>query len=157
MRFVLYLFCLAAVVISVTGCRSGDGGDVLPETDSPPAIDPRSIELGEDLYALHCADCHGVALEGEADWKLQNADGSFRAPPHDASGHTWHHSDAQLIDAIRLGGSRLPEDIGGISHMPGYHSTLTEREIVAVLDYIKSKWPEEQRQYQWDITRQTRP
>lgn len=158
MKYALYFFCIA-VLLLVTGCRAG--GDAanppLDATGSPPALDPQRVEQGEAIYALHCATCHGANLEGEADWKLQNPDGSFRSPPHDAGGHTWHHSDTQLIDAVRLGGARLPSDIGGTSAMPAYDAILTDDEIAAVLDYIKSAWPAEQRQYQWDITRQSQP
>ena len=26
------------------------------------------VELGELVYAAHCASCHGVVLEGQANW-----------------------------------------------------------------------------------------
>ncbi|MGB0508267.1 MAG: c-type cytochrome, partial [Pikeienuella sp.] len=37
---------------------------------------------GASLYREHCATCHGDNLEGDPDWRTQNPDGSFRAPPH---------------------------------------------------------------------------
>ena len=43
---------------------------------------------------------------------------------------------------------------GGTSAMPAYASILSEQEIVAVLDFIKSTWPAEMRQYQWEVTQQ---
>jgi mono/diheme cytochrome c family protein len=158
MKYALYIFCIAVLLLA-TGCRAG-GDAATPLSDaavSPPALDPQRVEQGEAIYAQHCATCHGASLEGEADWKLQNADGSFRSPPHDAGGHTWHHSDAQLIDAIRRGGARLPADIGGTSAMPAYDAILSAGEIAAVLEFIKSAWPEEQRLYQWQITLQAQP
>lgn len=145
-------------MLLLSGC--GSAGDLAsPPTSSTtlPALDPQQVEQGAEIYALHCAACHGANLEGEADWKMQNADGSFRSPPHDASGHTWHHSDAQLIDAVRLGGARLPADVGGTSAMPAYESILTAEEIGAVLDFIKSTWPEEQRLYQWERSMNAQP
>ena len=158
MRYALYFLWFIAIPL-FAGCRAGGDGvrSAAVIDDRPPALDPRSVEQGEAIYAQQCAACHGVSLEGEADWKLQNPDGSFRAPPHDASGHTWHHSDAQLLDAIRLGGARLPAEVGGTSAMPAYASILSEQEIVAVLDFIKSTWPEEQRLYQWERTLQAQP
>ena len=72
-----------------------------------PTLDPAEIALGKDVYALNCASCHGVNLEGESNWMTQNNDGSFRAPPHDVSGHTWHHADSLLIESIVLGGERF--------------------------------------------------
>lgn len=158
MRYALYFLGFAAILL-VAGCSAGSDSalSAADTSNSPPALDPQSVEQGEVIYAQQCAACHGVSLEGEADWKLQNPDGSFRAPPHDGSGHTWHHSDAQLLDAIRLGGARLPAEVGGTSAMPAYASILSEQEIVAVLDFIKSTWPEEQRLYQWERTLQAQP
>lgn len=155
------LLCLlaCAALLPATGCRAH--GDALAPsaaaTGSPPTPDPQLVEQGESIYALYCAACHGTNLEGEADWKTQNPDGSFRAPPHDAGGHTWHHSDAQLIDAVRRGGARLPAGVGGTSAMPAYDGILTDDEIVAVLSYIKISWPEEMRRYQWERTLQEQP
>ena len=159
MKRVYTTFCTAVFLLSITGCRAGGEAATPPQSasGSPPALDPQRVEQGEGIYAQHCATCHGVALEGEADWKLQNADGSFRAPPHDASGHTWHHSDAQLIDAVRRGGARLSADVGGTSAMPADDTILSDGEIAAVLDFIKSTWPEEQRLYQWERTLQSQP
>ncbi len=158
MRYALYFLSLTTILLGA-GCSAGGDGvrSSAVTSDRPPELDPRSVEQGEAIYAQQCAACHGVSLEGEADWKSQNPDGSFRAPPHDASGHTWHHSDAQLFDAIRLGGARLPAEVGGTSAMPAYGSILGEQEITAVLDFIKSTWPEEQRLYQWERTLQAQP
>ena len=36
----------------------------------------------------NCASCHGDNLQGQPNWQQANADGSYPAPPHDASGHT---------------------------------------------------------------------
>lgn len=152
-----YLCFLALFLTLLVGCGNGDPGMAGVANDQPPALDQRQVAQGKEIYALHCASCHGANLEGEVDWKLQNADGSFRSPPHDETGHTWHHSDAKLINAIRLGGARLPADIGGTSAMPAYDAILTDQEIVAVLDFIKSTWPDEQLLYQWERTLQEQP
>lgn len=100
------------------------------------------ITEGRTLYESYCASCHGFALEGQADWKENNPDGSFRAPPHDETGHTWHHSDAYLVESIKLGGVRLPANIG-VSAMPAYADILTDAQIDAILGYIKSDWPDD--------------
>jgi mono/diheme cytochrome c family protein len=69
------------------------------------------------------------------------------APPHDPSGHTWQHSDAELY--------RLVADSVYPFAAPGYHSAmpafagrLSHAEIEAVLAYIKSTWPPGIRAYQ---------
>lgn len=117
-----------------------------------PTLDPELVAQGEAVYAEQCASCHGANLEGESEWKMQNEDGSFRAPPHDAGGHTWHHGDRTLIEAIELGGARLPGNIGGTSAMPAFAGVITEEEIAAVLAYIKSTWPDDIRTLQWEQT-----
>ncbi|UCG25730.1 MAG: c-type cytochrome [Chloroflexota bacterium] len=117
-----------------------------------PALHDSEIALGRELYAVHCAACHGPELQGEADWQVQNEDGSFRAPPHDASGHTWHHSDSLLLESIRLGGARLPDNIGGTSKMPAFGELLDEEQMTAILTYIKSTWPDDVRLIQWEQT-----
>lgn len=124
-----------------------------PTMPPPPALDADEIALGETVYAQNCAACHGVELEGQPDWKSQNEDGTFKAPPHTADGHTWHHADVQLIEAIQLGGARFADmNIGGTSLMPAYVEILSDEEITAVLTYIKSTWPAEVRQMQWEVT-----
>ncbi len=98
------------------------------------------VAQGRQIYTTNCASCHGVNLEGQPDWQQANPDGSLRAPPHDETGHTWHHNDTALIESIKLGGARLPANVG-TSTMPAYNVILTDQEIVAVLTYIKSTWP----------------
>lgn len=110
---------------------------------------PRTdIARGEALYAAHCASCHGANLEGQPDWKRPLADGSLPAPPHDISGHTWHHGDGELRRIIDLGGTiYMPE-----SKMPGFGATLTDEEIAAILSFIKTRWTAKELGYQAEIT-----
>jgi mono/diheme cytochrome c family protein len=117
-----------------------------------PTLDAAEVALGRTVYAENCAVCHGLNLEGHPNWKEYNEDGSFRPPPHDASGHTWHHADSVLIETIRFGGGRLTGNLAGLSNMPAFGEVLSDQEIAAVLAYIKSTWPEEQRQFQWEAT-----
>lgn len=148
---------LAACQGSGAASNSGRTPLVLSTVPPLPALDEGEIAAGQQIYVDYCAACHGADLQGEIDWKVQNEDGSFRAPPHDASGHTWHHSDAILLEVIRLGGARLTEDIGGTSNMPAYGEILTGAQIRAVLTYIKSTWPEESREIQWEQTARSQP
>ncbi|SDX56639.1 Cytochrome C oxidase, cbb3-type, subunit III [Celeribacter indicus] len=101
-------------------------------------------DSGRALYVKHCAACHGVDLEGQPDWRSPDANGFYPAPPHDKTGHTWHHDDAMLIDYITRGGQAVLDDMGVTftSGMPGFGSVLDQGEIEAILDYIKSTWPE---------------
>lgn len=108
-------------------------------------IDPddrAKVALGAQVYADNCAACHGANLEGQADWRQRLPNGRLPAPPHDESGHTWHHPDEQLFALTKYGPAAI---VGGgyQSDMPGYEGTLSDAEIWAVLSYIKSRWPDE--------------
>jgi len=117
--------------------------------------DKALVALGQNVYAENCASCHGADLEGQPGWRARNADGTLKAPPHDKSGHTWHHPDADMFRYIKLGGQALAPE-GFKSAMPGFGETLSEREIWAVLSYIHSFWPAEIRERQRRIDSQSR-
>ncbi len=108
-------------------------------------LNNRDIAQGQTNYQEHCATCHGADLEGQPNWRVPNADGILPAPPHDASGHTWHHDFQLLFDYTRLGGAKLLEERGVTgfnSGMPGFGELLSDEEIWNVLAYIQSRWPE---------------
>ncbi len=105
--------------------------------------DAQVLALGEEVYVTHCAACHGAKLEGQPNWRQRDASGRLPAPPHDASGHTWHHPDALLIRITQLGVARAAGLKDYDSAMPGYEGALSDGEIVAVLSWIKSQWPAE--------------
>lgn len=143
--------CLLGLLLFAAGCRGTQSTAASPAqqaTPSMPTLEAEQIALGRDIYVQQCARCHGANLEGEANWKEQNEDRSFRPPPHDATGHTWHHSDTMLTEAIEQGGARLPATIGGPSTMPAFGEVLTDEEIAAVLSYIKSSCPDDVRAVQ---------
>lgn len=108
---------------------------------------PASAQRGEALYAEHCAACHGADLEGAPDWKSRLPSGRLPAPPHDATGHTWHHGDALLLRIVKEGTAAVIGN-GYESDMPGFEGVLDDGEIRDVLAYIKSTWPERERRNQ---------
>ena len=101
---------------------------------------------GRALYSANCASCHGANLEGQPDWMTRLPNGKLPAPPHDETGHTWHHSDNQLFTIVKFGLAAIAP--GYESDMPAYEGKLSDAQISAVLDYIKSTWPERARGYQ---------
>lgn len=122
----------------------------------PAFIDPADQTLvmqGKVIYANNCAACHGASLQGQANWRERMPDGKLPAPPHDKSGHTWHHPDPMLIDMVKNGlvpGRTAPA--GYVSDMPAYNAILSDDEIIAVLAYIKSAWPPKVLQAQKEVT-----
>ncbi|MEO8245381.1 MAG: cytochrome c [bacterium] len=114
-------------------------------------VTPATIQLGQQLYATNCAACHGANLQGQPDWKHRLASGRMPAPPHDVTGHTWHHSDRDLFKLTRLGVAAVMGD-GYESDMPAFGGKLSDDDIKAVLDYIKSTWPKRAQASQAAIT-----
>jgi len=117
--------------------------------------DRELVRLGRTVYTEQCASCHGADLEGQPDWRSRLPDGSLRAPPHDETGHTWHHPDAQLFEVVKEGGQAVVPE-GFKSNMPAFGGSLSDREILASLAYIKSRWPAEIRRRHDQISRRAR-
>jgi mono/diheme cytochrome c family protein len=114
-----------------------------------PTLDINYLTQGKGLYDRYCGSCHGEDLAGEPDWKQLKEGGTFPAPPHDATGHTWHHPDDLILEITSQGGDPA---YGGT--MPGFGEQLSKEEIRAILEYIKTSWGEQERAYQWWITNQ---
>lgn len=123
---------------------------LVPITVTKRELDPNDAQRvaeGTRLYAAHCAACHGVELEGQANWREQLPEGGLPAPPHDETGHTWHHEDELLFDYTKLGGQQVVGP-GFKSNMPGFADTLSDEQIWAILSFIKSTWPEREQAFQ---------
>ncbi len=112
--------------------------------------DAAQVARGKAVYAAQCASCHGERLEGQPDWRSRKPDGRLPAPPHDATGHTWHHPDADLFKITRQGVTPFAPP-GYQSDMPAFGGVLDDGEIWAVLAYIKSTWPEDIRRRHADL------
>ncbi|BBU59608.1 MULTISPECIES: c-type cytochrome [Rhodobacterales] len=112
--------------------------------------DTPDIAEGEVLYAENCASCHGAELQGQPDWRAPGPDGRLPAPPHDETGHTWHHSDRVLFGYTKLGGKGFMAQQGMEfdSGMPGFDDRLSDQQIRNILAYIRSTWPDRTQQVQ---------
>lgn len=132
------LSLIAAIGFALMGERSG--------------IDPQDkalVATGKRIYHTHCGSCHGANLEGQPNWRERLPNGRLPAPPHDASGHTWHHPDAVLFGIVKEGltpGKYAP--LKYESDMPAFGASLSDEEIRSVLAYIKNTWPERELAYQ---------
>ena len=137
---------LAAILslLLIRGPADASGIELQPD-------DEGVVALGEQVYADNCAACHGAALEGQPDWQSRGADGLMPAPPHDPTGHTWHHDDGMLFALTKHGLAGVLGEDAPESAMPAYEGVLTDAEIVAVLSFIKSTWPAEVRAVHDDI------
>ncbi len=118
---------------------------VAKREDASYLLKPKNAEVvarGERVYAEHCASCHGANLEGEPEWRSPKPEGTMPAPPHDGTGHTWHHPDELLFQLTKYGVKAVAPE-GYKSDMPAFEGVLSDEEIVAVLSFIKAQWPEE--------------
>lgn len=106
-------------------------------------LDNRDLISGEKLYSENCASCHGENLQGQPNWQFPDENGVLPAPPHDKTGHTWHHDNALLFEYTKLGGQGAIEARGVTgfnSGMEGFSDVLSDDEIWDVLAYIRSTW-----------------
>ena len=110
-----------------------------PSTLSATAT-PEQIVLGEQLFSENCLSCHGAKATGENPAQSrggQKADGSYLAPALNGNGHAWHHPNEMLFSTVKNG------SVAKDSPMRGFKDKLSDDDIVAVLQYVKSLWPDE--------------
>jgi mono/diheme cytochrome c family protein len=142
-RFRATVLALTALAILTAACA---GSIVGSEESNELAPAPPDVDDGQRLYGQFCSACHGPDGEGQPDWKIPDENGLRPAPPHDASGHTWHHPDSLLLDIIANG------SMFGPSNMPAFGDALTDEEQRAVLAFIKTWWEEDQLEIQEEMT-----
>lgn len=136
------------IAIAIAGCEGGSQGKPAFQLQ---ADDPRVTATGKRIYEAHCAACHGARLEGQPNWRERDATGRLPAPPHDATGHTWHHPDEVLFRITKFGVAKAANLKDYASAMPVYEGVLSDAEIVAVLSWIKSQWPTALRRQQEEV------
>ncbi|MBI2855620.1 MAG: cytochrome c [Chloroflexi bacterium] len=142
-------WAVAAVVVVAVVAAGGyalysRGGS---STDDTYSLDPQVVALGQSIYQSNCAVCHGFQGEGQPNWRTQNPDDTYPAPPHDSTGHTWHHGDGLLFEVVSRGG-QIYASPGFRSAMPPFGEQLEAQEIRAVLTYLKSFWGPQERSAQ---------
>jgi mono/diheme cytochrome c family protein len=91
-------------------------------------------EAGEAIYLAYCASCHGAEGGGAPQWWELERDGNRLAPPLNGTGHGWHHPLRQLYAMIHDG---IPPG------MPRWKGILDRGEILAVIAFFQTWWPDE--------------
>src|SRR5690554_4898651 len=98
----------------------------------------QQFEAGEQIFAMHCASCHGDLGQGIVEnWKRPDSAGNFPAPPLNGTAHTWHHLKFVLLETIDNGGIPL----GGT--MPAFKSILNDEDRESVIAFIQSMWDDD--------------
>jgi mono/diheme cytochrome c family protein len=129
------------LIIAMGGAAAGAWATYAWLAGRQPNLDDGArIAAGGPVYARHCASCHGANLEGQPNWKVPLPSGRLPAPPHDDSGHTWHHASDVLFALTKMGLAPPYAPAGYQSDMPAFGTVLTDDEIWNVLAYIRSRW-----------------
>jgi mono/diheme cytochrome c family protein len=139
-RWKLPIVGIGMLWLLITGCTPSEDTAYI----APAVADSETYMVGQQVYANHCAECHGENGEGQfPEAPMQPDDtGRIGAPPHNSSGHTWHHGDDLLVRYVIEGGLGDP---ARFYPMPALGDVLTDEEVTAVIAYIKTLWsPEEQ-------------
>lgn len=158
MKNVYLLLSILILLLIVSACASlsesfnpiDENGIILP---APP--DSAVYKQGKQIYEATCASCHGINGEGQfPDAPLKRDEtGRYGAPPHNDSGHTWHHDDDLILQIINEGGMGEPTQF---YPMPTFAETLSTDDKIAVVSYIKTMWSEENQIAQYQMTESVR-
>jgi S-disulfanyl-L-cysteine oxidoreductase SoxD len=136
---------IAVVFAAALGVFSLVVGVVLHTPEAPgahfaDADDAVTVKHGKSVYMGHCASCHGRNLQGQPLWQLRDEFAARRAPAHDETGHTWQHSDEEIFHMTKYG-RFASSPVGVVSFMPAFGDVLGDRDIIAVMAFIKARWP----------------
>jgi len=144
-------FTVVAALVVAAACANQASTPMATLVPPLSTLDPAQVQTGKVTYQANCATCHGLNAEGAPNWATPEPDGLYPAPPHDDSGHTWHHSDRVLYETIR-DGMGDPLRPNSPLRMPAWGGKLSDAEIRAVVEYFRSLWSEEHRRWQWSET-----
>ena len=102
---------------------------------------PSQIELsqGSELFTNNCSSCHGIEGVGQNPESPNGGmldGGGYLAPALNGTGHAWHHPNLVLFKTIKHG------SIASDSSMRAFSDRLSDKEIVMIIHYFKSLWPD---------------
>ncbi|MFQ6029727.1 MAG: c-type cytochrome [Dehalococcoidia bacterium] len=100
--------------------------------------DPGRVELGRSLYRVDCATCHGSEGDGESitPEALSIVPRDFTGKSHSQQAVVYKFSSTDRLALDEDLSKTIKEGLPG-TPMPGF-STLTDSEVNALLDYIKT-------------------
>jgi cytochrome c5 len=143
---------LLSALLVLASCTGDEPDEPTDSTFGTRPLDERLVELGERVYLASCASCHGATGEGTPDWQTRGEDGALPPPPHDATGHTWHHADGLLFRIIQ-GGCAAYAAGPTPCNMPAFGDELSDEEIRAVIEFMRTWWGPDERRFQEEVTR----
>lgn len=136
MALLLQTLTVTLATAALAACSKDDPsqGSAVPAASR---LDTASIARGAELYAEHCAQCHGPQAQGHPDWQAPS-DGSFAAaPPLNGTGNDRTRSRRELVAVIMDGVVRKD----GVPVMPAWRQRLGESDIDDIIAWFLSQWP----------------
>ncbi|WP_404381054.1 c-type cytochrome [Caenispirillum salinarum] len=131
------LLTAALGVAAATIFWLSDTGRLLADTRV--SVTPQAVAEGGRLYARNCAACHGSGIDEPPGWRP--VIGGVAPPPLAVEGPPPDSTDAYLVRIIRDGGAAVHGDPAR-DRMPPFRDVLTNREIHAVVAFLKDRWPD---------------
>ena len=153
MRVIVLILFIVILPACTTDTQMPDASVAIP-VEAIPTIDPTNERMSSAQfnYNRNCAHCHGYGGEGQNAGTIERTLnlGYHLVPAHDASGHTWQHPDQILFETIKYG---VPAPTN-LFVMSGFSEQLNDDEIMAVIDYLRLWWTEEQQEWQASVSEQ---
>ncbi|MCW8983203.1 MAG: cytochrome c [Gammaproteobacteria bacterium] len=140
-RTAFLILCSLILVACSDDEPSTQQSEIVSTKSAPPSAtrkhDFAQVSRGGKIFQANCAECHGKSAEGAANWRQINAQGKYPAPPLNGTGHAWHHPYKMLGHVIKNGSP------GGQGDMPAWKEKLNDQQIMDVMEWFISKWPDQ--------------
>ena len=107
----------------------------VPEEDQVAGSISEKIVLGQDLYSIHCAECHGPDGEGGIIEGVEGLEG-VELKPINSQDEMWTRSDQTLNDIIDFG----QQDLGMPPFGLAYGGELKKSEIEYIATFMRYTW-----------------
>ncbi len=98
--------------------------------------------MGSGEYAIDHSSfiCHGRHRQDQPLWQISDAFAGRRAPALDETGYTWRQPDAAIFQ-MTIYGRYAGAPRGKVSYRRVFTGILADREILAVIAFVKARWP----------------
>ncbi len=128
---------MAAVVLGMVGLTIRAVATTPPqeETASAAASLSESILIGQDLYSIHCVECHGADGEGGEIKGVEGLEG-YIMKPISSQDEMYTRSDQTFFEVINYGQPSLGMPPFG----KAYSGELGIGDIEAVVDFMRYTW-----------------
>ncbi len=141
MKFSLLFIAVLPLLIACSSSESASPNSLSGQTatDAPARrwYAFQHVSRGGKVYQENCAACHGMTGGGGVNWRQSGPDGKYPPSPLNGTGHAWHHPLKVLFHVVKNGSP------GGQGNMPAWKEKLSDEDMIAVIAWFQSKWPDQ--------------